>query len=130
MAKYDYESLRAEEKAVAQIQAMALRLLRKNQMKRKDLAKIMRVSESHVSQLLSDKPKNLTIKAAARLFHALGEELQFSCEGIQQMDKQAAIAKRKKIEPTGHLYAAGNWNSSSDGFKKPLPADDDELVAA
>lgn len=89
MAGDSYEIELIEENAVAHVQAMVLRLLDAKQITRARLAEKMGVSQAHVSQLLGDDPKNLSIKKAARLFHALDEELVMSCAGIDKLNREA-----------------------------------------
>lgn len=89
MYRDPYEIQLAEENAVASVQAMVIRLLDAKQITRTALAERMGVSAAHVSQILGDNPQNLSVKKAARVFHALGEELVFSCAGIEELDLKA-----------------------------------------
>lgn len=89
MPANSYEIELIEENAVAHIQAMVLRLMDAKQISQKDLASRMGVSAAHISQLLGDDPKNLSVRKAARLFHALGEELTFTCIGIEMLNRKA-----------------------------------------
>lgn len=96
MAKVKYDVMRAEDSAVARVQAMALRLIDSKKVKQRDLAEKMAVSEARISQMFAADPKNLTIKTAARLFFHLGERLVFTCESIEQMDREAEKQNARK----------------------------------
>jgi transcriptional regulator with XRE-family HTH domain len=85
----NYEIELVEENAVAHIQAMVLRLLDAKKITRAKLAEKMGVSQAHISQLLGDHPRNLSVKKAARLFHALDEELIMTCAGIDRLNREA-----------------------------------------
>jgi transcriptional regulator with XRE-family HTH domain len=89
MSDQSYEMILAEERAIAQVQAMAIRLLQEKKLKQSDLAKVLDVSEARISQIFAGDPSNLSIKKAAQLFFALGEELTFSCKTIEAMDARA-----------------------------------------
>ncbi|MEQ1707487.1 MAG: helix-turn-helix transcriptional regulator [Terricaulis sp.] len=89
MANDEYELALVQEKAVAHVQAMALRLLDRGGMTRTELADAMGVSQSYVSQIFADEPQNFSIKNAARIFHYLGEKLVFTCDGIERMNREA-----------------------------------------
>lgn len=111
MNKTAYEIAEAEEEALANVQGMVQRLLRSKKMKNKDLAAAMGVSEPHVSNLLNGDPKNLTIKAAARLFLHLEEELVFTCAGIQALDR---AVRAKNGQPHVELCEVSNWRQSEE----------------
>lgn len=89
----EFEIAMAEEKAIAEVQTMAIRILMAKGISKTELATAMGVSAARVSQLLGDEPKNLSIRKAANLFYHLGEELTFSCKGIEQLNM---IARRKR----------------------------------
>ncbi|RYZ72543.1 MAG: XRE family transcriptional regulator [Proteobacteria bacterium] len=128
MKKRNYEIAEIEEDALANIQGMAQRLLHAKKMKNKDLAKAMDVSEAHVSKLLNgDDPTNLTIKAAARLFHGLGEELVFTCAGIEALDR-AVRAKNGHVR--FELCDATSWHTTKETKKQSEPSVDELVPAA
>jgi transcriptional regulator with XRE-family HTH domain len=84
-----YEQLLVEEKAISEIQSMAIRLVQSNKMARADLAAKMGVSLPRVCQILAGDPENMSVRRAAALFYALGEELTFNCSGINLLDEAA-----------------------------------------
>lgn len=130
MADATYEELLAEEVALARVQSMAVRLLAARGLKQVDLARRMQVSEAHVSDLFADEPKNLSIKKAARLFYHLGEDLNFTCKGIEMLDKEAHKRNAIKAEIALHSDAfcwARHANDASDEdcqktFRSPVAA--------
>jgi transcriptional regulator with XRE-family HTH domain len=120
----NYELQLAEEKAVAHVQAMALRLLDAKNISRTELAERMGVSPARVSQLLGDEPENLSVKKAARLFHALGEPLSISCPGIDELNRLAEERNAFRTEcfetaMTEFSWAieCANFNSNDCGFE-------------
>lgn len=118
MKKRSYEVALAEENAVAHVQAMALRLLAAKKITRTELAASMGCSTAHVSQLLGDEPKNLTVKKAARLFYHLGEELVITCDSIDRLNREAAVNNARKASgiaasKNGFL----NWRSVNSNEK-------------
>lgn len=124
----EWELMLAEESAVAEIQSMATRLLRSKNLKRNELAERMGVSASYVSQILTqDDPKNLSIKKAANLFYHLGEELRFSCEGIEALDAEAYAKKSRQKALFGSQRMQGSWfPCNSNDFEEDL----DDLAVA
>lgn len=89
-----YELALAEERAVARVQAMVLRLLKSKGISRTELAKRLGVSPARISQVLGDEPENLSVKKAAALFFALGEKLELTCAGIEELDR---LAREREI---------------------------------
>ncbi len=126
MKKRTYEIAEIEEEALAYVQGMAQRLLRSKKMKNRDLATAMGVSEAHISNLISGDPKNLTIKAAARLFHHLDEKLIFTCAGIQALDR---AVRAKNGKPRVELCAASSWHRKPEQQPQALLEDMEELAA-
>ncbi len=111
----NYEVELAEENAVAHVQAMAIRLLDAKKISRTGLAELMGVSGAHISQLLGDQPRNLSVRKAARLFHALGEKLVITCPGIEELDREAearhALAQMEMdFKPVSFNWAANSNN--------------------
>jgi len=93
-----YELMLVEDEAVACVQGMAQRLLREQKLTQAQLAERMGVSAARISQLFADEPENLSVKAAARLFYHLGEELVFTCAGIEKMNAHSEVDNRRKAE--------------------------------
>lgn len=104
-----YELMLVEEEAVAEVQAMALRLLREQKLTQAKLADRMGVTPARVSQLFADEPENLTVKAAARLFYHLGERLVFTCSGIQKMDDRANADNARRAQALSRGYLSQEW---------------------
>ncbi len=113
----NFELMLAEEKAIAKVQGMAVRLLRAKDISQSELAINMGVTAGYISQLFGDEPKNLTIKNAAKLFFHLGETLEFRCERIDQMNEQARRAKANTKAKYDILRQNTSWdfgNENSD----------------
>jgi transcriptional regulator with XRE-family HTH domain len=129
VATDSFELALVEERAVARIQAMAIRLLTAKQMNRTQLAKEMGVTASHVSQLFADEPPNLSVKAAARLFYALDERLEFTCAGIEKLDQEAAArnAQRAALCEEANAFA---WLEDEVSNDVPCSEEIRDLVAA
>jgi len=106
-----FDLMLTEEDAVAEVQGMALRLLRDKEMSQKDLAEAMNVSQSYISQILGDEPKNLTIRKAANLFFHLGEPLLLKCDRIDEMDREALRAKAVKRARHDSFLSVGRWTA-------------------
>lgn len=123
----EFELAMIEEDAVAHVQSMAIRLLRDKSISQRELAESMGVSPSHISQLLGDEPKNLSVRKAASLFFHLGEELQFSCDRIEEMNKQAVEKKNRNRSLFGVKSQASRWTEASNLNFQMKPKD---LVAA
>lgn len=131
MAGDNYELELIEEKAVAHVQAMVLRLLDAKKVSRSQLAERMGVSQAHISQLLGDSPQNLSVKKAARLFYALDEVLTMSCAGIDQLNKEADI-RNAQMEMAFDVQAqsvAFAWAANSN-YCQPREEEDEFLAAA
>lgn len=122
MADKEYELALVEERAVAQIQAMATRLLASKNITKKALAEDMGVSQPYVSQIFADEPVNLTVKNAARIFFHLGEKLEFRCDGIDALNAAAEARNSQRAalmeqeEEKGFAWV-GCANSNNDEFE-------------
>lgn len=125
MSSREYELELVEENAVAEIQGMVLRLLDAKCISRTELASRMDVSVAHISQILGLEPQNLSVKKAARLFHALGEELTFSCPTIERLNREAYEHKRQREElarlthrfdiDVPDVWCGNDWHSTTNG---------------
>lgn len=89
MVEKSFEQELAEQRAVARIQAMALRLVESKKIDRSELAKCLGVSKARVSQILCGDPENISVRRAAALFFALDEQLLLTCSGIEELDRIA-----------------------------------------
>lgn len=95
MYNQEYGMILAEERAIAIVQAMAIRLLEEKKIRQSDLATTLQLSEARVSQIFAGEPRNLTLKKAAQLFFAMNEELVFSCKTIDEMNQRAEKRNRE-----------------------------------
>jgi transcriptional regulator with XRE-family HTH domain len=130
----DFELVLVEEQAVARVQTMVLRLLREKGISRTELADLLNVTPSYISQILGDEPANLSIKRAASIFHSLGERLEFSCEGVRKLDQAARTKKLRMKAMQSNLSISGRAKSPATDVTKEdfrfswQPANDDLAV--
>jgi transcriptional regulator with XRE-family HTH domain len=71
--KKAYELLLAEEALILDAQIAIQRVLNERGMTQAELARVLGVTESYVSQMLGDSARNLTLRTIARVMHALNE---------------------------------------------------------
>ncbi len=112
MKNNEYEMILAEERAIANVQAMAIRLLEEKKIRKAQLARDLQVSEARISQIFGGDPSNLTIKKAAQLFFAMGEELVISCRKIDEMNARAEKRNRELASMSEVRLEAFSWIKS------------------
>lgn len=95
----------AEQDAVIDLQFLVLDTLKEKSLSKKDLAERLGVSSARVSQLFSAEA-NLTLRQIGRIFHALGETVQFGTAGQKNPIKE----KRELFES---LLLRQNWIDSA-----------------
>lgn len=113
MKHHEYEMILAEERAIAHVQAMAIRLLEEKKIRKAQLARDLNVSEARISQIFRGDPSNLTIKTAAQLFYAMGEELVITCRKIDEMNARAEKRNRELASLTEANSEAFSWMKST-----------------
>lgn len=91
MADNELEATIASDRFIAQIQIVLNTLMEEKGISRSDLAATLQVSESRVSQMFKDEPQNFTAKTIARVFHAIGEEPEITCKGIDAVRNRHAV---------------------------------------
>jgi plasmid maintenance system antidote protein VapI len=80
------------------------RLLNEKEIRYKDLARRLGVSEARVSHIFGDDASNLTMRTVARVFHCLGEK---------PLILSAADYERQLAEATGAAQPSGSaWTMS------------------
>ncbi len=77
----EFAFLKAEEKLILQVQMRIQELLHVNKITQRELAARLGKSESFISQLMGDEPRNLTLRTIARIMHALGAQSRFEPVG-------------------------------------------------
>lgn len=75
-----YETLYAEEAAVARAQGLISWIMEQKGVSQKELAGRLRVSEAAISRLLGHSGGNVTVRRLARVVHALGDKLELTSE--------------------------------------------------
>lgn len=100
----------AEEKLVASAQSLLQEIINEKGISRTDLARMMGVSKSRVSQLFSDD-QNFTFRLIAKAFYALGEGLHLS--------RQSKLVEYKSADlpPGGHVPFEASAREISHGFE-------------
>ncbi len=68
----------AEDALISDVQFAIHNLMEVKGFSRADLARALSISETQVSSLFHDEPKNLTLCLIARIFHTLGEKPQLT----------------------------------------------------
>lgn len=111
----------AELDALALAQVQIFNLMQSKGMNQKALAKALKVSESHVSQLLHGEPRNMSIKKLAKICYLLDDRLEITTQTLMAMEKAAEEASLEKQRahvlltgehPTNHVRTAAlasNW---------------------
>lgn len=136
----DIEALIAEDRFIADVQIAINTLMEERGITRADLARAINVSEARVSQMFRESPNNFTIKTVARIFYALGETPEVTCEGLRALRMRAPVSD---YEPAAQLAPAERrrkrWqfpslkedrhSNISPGFVNDNTEEDLELVA-
>jgi predicted XRE-type DNA-binding protein len=92
----EYAAIEAEERFVYETQKAVRNLLKDNDMKASDLARLLRVSEARVSQMLGGEARNLTLRSLARIFHAVGSRCVVAREDARQATKSEAPVEQER----------------------------------
>ena len=74
LSKGDYACLVAEEELILAAQVMVQRVLNERALSQKELADMLEVTQSYVSQMLNASARNLTLRTFARVAYILGLE--------------------------------------------------------
>ncbi len=125
-----FDVMLVEDRAVAHVQAMAIRLMAERGMKKQELAKAMGVSPARVSQMFAAEPSNLTIKTAAHLFHLLGDELKFTTGKIDVMNAEAEKSRARKLAALDSAAQSFRWSFDFEAVNSNEPDRDRECAAA
>ena len=83
----------AEERLTGRVNAMIIRLMSDQNLTQKELSVRIGSSAPYVSKILSEGNENLTLKTVAKIFAALGEEVQITTPRIEALDAEA----RKRV---------------------------------
>lgn len=75
-AEADYELLLVEEELILEAQMLIQRAINEASITQKELADLLDVRPSYVSQMLGDSARNLTLRTIARVLHALGRRAE------------------------------------------------------
>jgi len=134
----DIGVLIAEDRFITDVQIAIHTLMEERGMSRADLARSIGVSEARVSQMFRDSPSNLTAKSIARIFHALGESPELTCEGLRALRRgadareqasAARLAKAERNRARWHYTAQEKRRSATIGFQNDNAEEDAKLAA-
>jgi transcriptional regulator with XRE-family HTH domain len=119
--KIDLRVIEAEENLLLDMQFLLQELITDRQISRVELAKMTGISKSRLSQIMGSDA-NPTLKTCARLFHALGEELNIS------LKKKGSQITKKEVENTSLMSDASDWrleieDRTSSGRKRAAGGD-------
>jgi transcriptional regulator with XRE-family HTH domain len=105
----------AQEDFVADIQSILHRMMFDKGVSRADLAKRLGVSKPRISQYFAHDGSNLTARTLARIFHALGEQLELVCDWTRLQDATYASELRKNsITRAGGSVVEMRWSGGED----------------
>lgn len=122
-AEKSYEFLLAEEELILDAQITIQRILNEKDICQAELARVLGVSESYISQMLSDSARNLTLRTVARVMHALGEKAHLTT-------KRYANGFKEPVRPYQSDADFGPWGEivtledASDWVKRDWLAQD------
>ncbi len=75
-AEAAYELLLVEEELILEAQMLIQRAINEASITQKELADLLDVRPSYISQMLGDSARNLTLRTIARVLHALGRRAE------------------------------------------------------
>lgn len=102
-----------EERFVADVQSYLQEMMDIRGITRSQLAEILGVSRSRVSQIFSQDCRNLTVRLLARAAHAVGEEPSITSPTFQIMEERRKEKRRVRlIEASENVVPLGErWTS-------------------
>jgi hypothetical protein len=74
----------AEEEAIKEVKASILQAMAYREVTRQELADKLDIGLGYVDQLLGPDPRNMSVRAIARIFNALGFQLYFWAQPEEQ----------------------------------------------
>lgn len=109
-------ALFAQEDFIADIQVLLHDMMERKSVSRAELAKRLGVSKPRVSQFFAGDGNNLTARTIARIFHALGECAELTCEWNRRAaDLRLADRRRHLILASGGVVTElRGWQSDQD----------------
>lgn len=108
----EFTEVYVEESFVAEVQHEIVRLMKNKGISRAELARRMKVSAPHVSQMLGDEDANLTLRTVARIFDALDEKATIAARSVTiSLEAQSIL---RPVVTTGWGCAVSNDRWSHD----------------
>ena len=96
-AEANYELLLIEEELILAAQMLIQRAINESKMTQKDLASLLNVRPSYVSQMLGDSARNLTLRTVARVLHALGRKAELSFGDEAAFESEAIPVEESSV---------------------------------
>lgn len=114
----------AQEKFVASAQALLHDMMERKGISRAELAKRLGVSKPRVTQFFAGDGSNLTARTIAKIFHALGECAELTCEWSRQLaDARLADRQRRLISASGGVVIEFSKWQGEDDWSRPIEGD-------
>lgn len=109
-ANVEFQEAYVEESFVAEVQHEISRLMKAKGVTRAELARRMKVSAPHVTQMLGDEDANLTLRTVARIFDALGEKATIGVRLVaEEIETKSAQRQVAQVE-WGSVVANDRWS--------------------
>lgn len=132
MRDKELEFFAAEEELLAKVQADLVWLMDDAKLNRAELAKLLNVTKSRVTQILDeDGGQNLTLRLLARVFHCLGEKAEVSSARLNELyteldsdSRDKAVSHAKSAAISSRRAKSGFWvllNDLNDNFVEQDP---------
>lgn len=103
-----------EEGFVVDVQVFLHEMMVEKQVSRAELARLMGVSRSRITQIFSDDCKNLTIRLLAKAAHALGEVPMIESELTRRLrDEREQEARSNFIAVASNVHPI--WRDATEG---------------
>lgn len=109
-------ALFAQEYFVADVQAIVHDMMERKGVSRAALAKRLGVSKPRVTQFFASDGSNLTARTIARIFHALDEKAELSCEWTRRAVEARLIDRQRRSIATsgGVVIDLNKWQGDRD----------------
>lgn len=109
-------ALFAQEDFVADIQALVHDMMERKGVSRVELAKRLGVSKPRVTQFFAGDGSNLTARTIARIFHALDEQAELTCEWTRRATEARLIDRQRRTiaNSGGTVIEMSKWQGDHD----------------
>lgn len=110
-----YEVVLAQEALVLDAQMAIQRVLNEKKVSQRQLAALLGVGESYISQMMGDTARNLTLKTIAKVMHALGESALVTTEAFAKgfIEPVRPYNADAEFGPWGEIVSLTSGSSAS-----------------